>query len=135
MERQGDEGERGQLRQQDREAVAPLDPVRRVEPGAHAGAHVDVRRASDDLTGQVTDAPPPLADAARVTLQKWEHAMPEPNQSTRGFEAGLWLKSAFELCNRHYLTVSEKRTEVERCLCRVRELVRAELEECVRIAP
>lgn len=61
--------------------------------------------------------------------------MPEPNQSTRGFEAGLWLKSAFELCNRHYLTVSEKRTEVERCLCRVRELVRAELEECVRIAP
>ena len=61
--------------------------------------------------------------------------MPEPNESTRAFEASLWLKSAFQLSHRHYLTFSEKHTEVERCLCRVRELVRAELEECIRIAP
>lgn len=39
--------------------------------------------------------------------------MPDVNESTRAFEASLWVKSAFELCRRHYLTVPEKHTEVE----------------------
>ena len=61
--------------------------------------------------------------------------MPDLNESTRAFEARLWLNTAFELAERRFLTHSEKRIEVESCLLRVKELVRAELEECLRIAP
>ena len=61
--------------------------------------------------------------------------MPPDPQSTRCFEARLWLKTAFQMAARRYLTHSEKHIEVERCLLRVKELVRAELEECLRVAP
>ena len=36
---------------------------------------------------------------------------------------------------RLFLTHGDKRIEVERALLRVKELVRAEVEECLRIAP
>ena len=61
--------------------------------------------------------------------------MPPQNESARHFEANLWLNSAFELCTRRYLTHSEKRVEVERRPLRVKELVRAEIEECLRMEP
>ena len=59
--------------------------------------------------------------------------MPQDPESTRRVEAGLWLKSAFQLAARRCLTHSEKRVEAERRLLRVKELVRAEVEECLRI--
>ena len=61
--------------------------------------------------------------------------MPDVNVSTRHFAANLWLKTAFQLTARRYLTATEKHVEVERCLLRVKELARAELEECLRMEP
>ena len=55
--------------------------------------------------------------------------------STREFEARLWIQSALELTRRRFLTRDEKRTEVERCLLRIKELVRAEVEDCLRSDP
>ena len=61
--------------------------------------------------------------------------MPGQNHSTRHFEANLWLKTALELCARRHLTHSEKRVELERRLLRLKELVKAEIQECFRIEP
>ena len=56
-------------------------------------------------------------------------------RTTRRVEAGLWLTHGCEVATHRFLTHAEKRIEVERALLRVKELVRAELEECLRIAP
>ena len=61
--------------------------------------------------------------------------MPAPDEPTRHLEAKLWLKTAFEFCPRRYPTDPAKRGELERCLLRVKKLVRAELEECLRSGP
>jgi len=60
--------------------------------------------------------------------------MPHDPESTRRVEAGPWLKHAFELSTHSYLTHAEKRMEAERSLLRVKELLRAEVQECLRIA-
>ena len=61
--------------------------------------------------------------------------MPHDPESTRRVEVGMWLKHAFELATHRFLTHDEKHVEAERALLRVKELARAEAEECLRISP